>query len=151
MTRAYFTLGNLGFLAVQLWSPVLFFMTPGTAARQAPLSSSVSQSLLRLMSFEWWCCLTTSSSAAAFSFSRQPFPMSQVFASGGQNVGVSSSVLPMTIQGWFPLGWTGWISLQSKGLSRVFSNTTVQKPQFFGAQPSLWSNSYNRTWLLGKL
>ena len=67
------------------------------------------------------------------------FPMSQFFASGGQNIGVSASasVLPMNIQDWFPLGWTGWISLQSKGLSRVFSNTTVQKHQFFGAQLAL--------------
>ena len=64
------------------------------------------------------------------------FPMSQLFASGGQNIGVlvSASVLPMNIEDWFPLGWTGWISLQSKGLSRVFSNTTVQKYRFFGAQ-----------------
>ena len=67
------------------------------------------------------------------------FPMSQLFASGGQNIGVSASasVLPMNIQDWFPLGWTGWISLQSKGLSRAFSNTTVQIRQFFGAQLSL--------------
>ena len=70
------------------------------------------------------------------------FPRSQLFASGGQSIGASASasVLPMNIQHWFPLGWTGWISLQSKGLSRVFSNTTVQKHQFFSAQLSLWSN-----------
>ena len=70
--------------------------------------------------------------------------MSWLFTSGGQSIGAlaSASVVPMNIQGWFPLEWTGWISLQSKGLSRVFSNTTVQKPQFFSAQPSLWSNSY---------
>ena len=73
-----------------------------------------------------------------------PFPMSQFFASGGQSIGVSASasVLPMNIQDWFPLGLTGWISWQSKGLSRVFSNTTVQKHQFFSANPSLWSNSH---------
>ena len=73
--------------------------------------------------------------------------MSQFFTSGGQSIGVSASapVLPMNIQGRFPLGWTGWISLQSTGLSRVFSNTTVQKHQFFGAQPSLWSNSHIHT------
>ena len=67
------------------------------------------------------------------------FPMSQLFTSGGQSIGVSASasVLPMNIQYWFPLGWTGWISLQSKGFSRVFSNTTIQKHQFFGAQFSL--------------
>ena len=80
------------------------------------------------------------------------FPMSQFFASGGQNIGVSASalVLPMNTQDWSPLGWTGLISLQSKGPSRVFSNTTVQKHQFFGAQLSLWSNSHIHTWLLVK-
>ena len=78
----------------------------------------------------------------------KPFQMSQFFASGGQNIGVSASasVLPMTIQDWSPLGLTGWISLQSKGLSRVFSNTTVQKHQFFSAQPSSQSNSHIHTW-----
>ena len=72
----------------------------------------------------------------------ESFPMSQLFAWGGQSIGVSASasVLPMNIQGWFPLEWTGWISLQSKGLSRVFSNTTVQKHQFFSVQLSLQSN-----------
>ena len=77
------------------------------------------------------------------------FQMSQFFASGGQSIGVSAlaSVLPMNIQDWSPLGWTGWISLQSKGLSRVFSNTTVQKHQFFGTQLSLWSNWHIHTWL----
>ena len=92
-----------------------------------------------------WCHPTISSSVIPFSSSLQSFPasgsfpMSQLFASGGQSIGASASalVLPMTIQDWFPLGWTGWISLQSKGLSRVFSNTTVQKHQFFGAQLSL--------------
>ena len=77
-------------------------------------------------------------------------PMSQFFPSGGQSIGVSASasVLPVNIQDWFPLGWTGCISLQSKGLSRVFSNTTVQKHQFCGAQPSSQSNSHIHTWLL---
>ena len=78
------------------------------------------------------------------------FPMSQLFASGGQITGASASVLPMNIQDWFPLGLTGLISFQSMGLSRVFSNTTVQKHQFFGAQPSLCSNYHNHTWLLEK-
>ena len=80
------------------------------------------------------------------------FPVSQFVASGGQRIGVSASasVLPVNIQDWFPLGWTDWISLQSKGLSRVFSNTTVQKHQFFGAQLSSQSNSHIHTWLLGK-
>ena len=92
-----------------------------------------------------WCYLTTLSSAAPFSSCPQSFtasgsfPMSQLFASGGQSIGASAStsVLPMNIQDWFPLGWTDWISLLSKGLSRVFSNTTVQKHQFFSAQLSL--------------
>ena len=80
------------------------------------------------------------------------FPVSQLFTNGDQNTGASASasVLPMNIQDLFPLGLTGWISLQSKGLSRVFSNTTVQKHQFFGTQPSLWSNSHICTWLLEK-
>ena len=80
------------------------------------------------------------------------FPMSQLFASGGQSIGVSASTSfsPMNTQDWSPLGWTGWISLQSKGLSRVFSNTTVQKHQFFSAQPSLGSNSHIHTWPLEK-
>ena len=80
------------------------------------------------------------------------FPMNQFFALGGQSVGTSASplVLPMNIQDWFPLGWTGLISFQSKGLWRVFSNTTVQKQQFFGVQLSLWSNSHIHTWLLEK-
>ena len=78
--------------------------------------------------------------------------MSQFFALGGQSIGVlySASVLPMNIQDWLPLGWTGWIFLQSKGLWRVFSFTTVEKHQFFSAQPSLWSNSHICTWLLEK-
>ena len=93
----------------------------------------------------WWYHPTISSSILPFSSCLQSFPasrsfqMSQFFTSGGQSIGVSASaaVLPVNIQDWFPLGWTGWISLQSKGLSRVFSNTTVQKHQFFSAQLSL--------------
>ena len=103
------------------------------------------------------CHLTISSSVIPFSclqsFSAsRSFQMSQFFTSGGQSIGVSASasILPMNIQDWFPLGWTGWISLQSKGLSRVFSNTTVQKHQFFSALTSLWSNSHIHTWLLEK-
>ena len=105
-----------------------------------------------------WCHPTISSSVVPFSSCLQSFPasgsfqMSQLFASGGQSIGVSASasVLPMNIQDLFPLGWTGWISLKSRGLSRVFSNTTVQKHQFFGAELSLWSNSHIHTWLLEK-
>ena len=80
------------------------------------------------------------------------FPLSQLFTSGSQSIGfsASASVLPINIQERFPLGWTAWISLQSKGLSRVFSNTTVQKHQFFGAQLSLWSSSHIHTRLLEK-
>ena len=105
--------------------------TPGAYSSSCPLS--------------WWCHPTISSSVIPFSSRLQSFPtsgsflMSQFFASGSQTIGVSASasVLPMNIQDWFPLGWTGWISLQSKGLSRVFSNTTVQKHQFFDIQLSL--------------
>ena len=96
-----------------------------------------------------------SPSPLAFNLSQHQgffFSMSQFFASGGQSIEVSASasVLPMNVWNWFPLGLTGWISLQSKWLSRVFSNTTVQKHQFFGAQFSLWSNSHIHTWLLEK-
>ena len=82
----------------------------------------------------------------------ESFPMSKLFAGGGQSTGVSAlaSFLPKNIQGWSPSEWTGWISLQSKGLSRIFCNTTVQKHQFFGAQLSLQSNSHIHTWLLEK-
>ena len=104
-----------------------------------------------------WFHPTISSSVVPFSSHLQCFPasgyfqMSQLFASGGQNIGVSTStsVLPMNAQDWSPSGWTGWISLQSKGLSTVFSNTTVQKHQFI-TQPSLWSNSHIHAWLLEK-
>ena len=96
-----------------------------------------------------WCHPAISSSVIPFSSCPQPlpasdsFPMSQLFAWGGQSTGVSAlaSFLPKNTQDWSPLEWTGWISLQSKGLSRVFSNTTVQKHQFFGAQPSSQSNT----------
>ena len=105
-----------------------------------------------------WCHPTISSSVVPFSSCPQSFPasgslqMSQLFTSGSQSIGVSAStsVLPMNTQDWCPLGWTGWVSLQSKGLSRVFSNTTVQKHQFFGAQPSSQSNSHIHTWPLEK-
>ena len=95
-----------------------------------------------------WCNLTISSSASPFSFCPQSFtasgsfPVSWLFASGGQSIGASASVFPMNIQDWFPLGLTGLISLLFKGLPRVFSNTTVQKHQFFGTQPSLCSSSH---------
>ena len=104
-----------------------------------------------------WCHPTISSSVIPFfhlqSFPASgSFPMSRFFPSSGQSIGASAlaSVLPMNIQDWFPLGLAGLISLQSKGLSRVSSNTTVQKHQFFGAQLSLWSNSHISMWLLEK-
>ena len=103
-----------------------------------------------------WCHPTITSSVTHFSCHQSfpasgSFPVSWLFASGSQSNGASASVLPMNIQGWFPSGLTGMISLQSKGLSRVFSITTVWKHQFFSAQPSLWSNSHIHTWLLEKL
>ena len=105
-----------------------------------------------------WCHPAISSSVVPFSSCPQSlpalwsFPMSQFFVSGGQSIGVSASasVLPVNTQDWSPLGWTVWISLQSKGLSRVFSNTTVQKHQIFSAQLSSPSNSHIYTWLLEK-
>ena len=107
--------------------------TPRACSNSCPLSQ--------------WCHPTISSFVIPFSclqsfLASGSFQMSQFFASDGQSFGVSAStsVLPMNIQDWFPLGWTGWISLQSKGLSRVFSNTTVQKHQYFSIQPSLWPN-----------
>ena len=127
-------------VCVQSLSRVLFFVTPWTAADQASLSFASSWSLLKFMFVES-IILTISSSATLFSFCLQSFPapgsfsMSQLFTSGGQNIGASASasVLPNSIQGWFPLRLTGLISLLSRGLSRVFSSTTVQKHQFFGA------------------
>ena len=140
------------FSSVQSFSHVRLFVTPWTVALQASLSITNSRSLLKLMS------VTISSSVIPFSTHLQSFrasgsfPMSQFFVSGGQSIGVSAStsVLLMNIQDWFPLEWTGWISLESKGLSKVFSNVTVQKHQFFNTQLSLWSNSHIHTWLLEK-
>ena len=127
--------------SVQSLSHVWLFVTPWTAALQASLSITNSRSLLKLMSIASVMYPTISSSVVPFFSHLQSFPASgsfprsQFFASGGQNIGVSTlvSVLPMNIQDCFPLGLTGWISLQSKGLSRFFSNTTVQKDQFFSA------------------
>ena len=118
--------------------------TPGVYPNSCPLSQ--------------WCHPAISSSVVPFSSCPQSlpasgsFPVSQLFAWNGQSIRVSAltSVLPMNTQDWSPLECTGWISLQSKGLSRVFSNTTVQKHQFFGAQPSSQSNSHIHTWLLEK-
>ena len=105
-----------------------------------------------------WCHPAISSFVVPFSSypqslpASESFPMSQLFAWGGQSIGVSAStsVLPMNTQDWSPLGWTGWISLPSKGFSRVSSNTTAQKHQFFSTQPSSQSNSHIHTWPLEK-
>ena len=133
------------FIVVQSLGPVQLFKTPWTAASQASLSFTISQRLLKLVSIElitpsnnlilchpFFSCLQSFPASGYF-------PMSQFFTSGGQIIGVSASasVLSMNTQDWSPLGWTGWISLQSKGFSGVFSNTTVQKHQFFSAQLSL--------------
>ena len=134
------------------FSCVQLFATPWTAAHQDLLSITNSWILLKLMSSNHLilCCLFLLSPSIFPSI--RSFLMSQFFTSGGQSIGASASasVLPMTIQDWFPLGLTGWISLQSKGHSRVFSNTKVQKYQFFSAQLSLWLNSHIQTWLLEK-
>ena len=130
--------------SVQSLSRVRLFATPWTAARRASLSITNSWSVIKLMSIELVMPSNHPSSVVPFSSYLQSFPttgsfqMSQFFASAGQSTGVSASasVLPLNTQNWSPLGWTVWTSLQSKGLSRVFSNTTVQKHQFFGAQLS---------------
>jgi len=122
------------------------------------LSFTISQSLLNSCPLSQWCHQTILSSVTSLSSCPQSFPatgsspVNWFFTSGGQNIGTSTSasVLPMNFQDWYPLGLTRLISLQSKGLSRVFSNTTARKHQFFVTQPSLWSNSHIHTWLLGK-
>ena len=136
-------------VVVQLLSRDGLFVTPWTAAFQVPLSSIISWSLLRFIVIESVMLSNYPSSVIPFSSCPQSssasgsFPMSWLFASGGHSIGASASATahPMNIQGWFPLGMTGLISLQSKGLSGVFSRTTVQKYQFFGTQYSLWFKS----------
>ena len=139
-------------------NPTLLFATPWTAAHQASLSIINSRSLLKLMSIE--SVMPSNHLILCHPLLLPPsvFPSTRVFFS--ESVlsirwpkywsSASVSVLPMTIRALFPLGWTGWISLQSKGLSRVFSNTTVQKHQFFTSQLSFWSNSHIHTRLLEK-
>ena len=145
------------YVVVHSLSHVWLFATPWIAAREASLSLTISQSLLTLMSIESVMPLNHLILCHPL-FLLSIFPSIRVFT----NESVLcirwpkywsfsfSIVLPMNIQDWFPLGWTGWISLQSKGLSRVFSNTTVQKHQFFGAQPFSQSNSHIHAWLLEK-
>ena len=148
--------GNV--VAVQWLLCVWLFAIPWTAACQALLSCSVSQSLLKFMYNE--SVMSSNHLIHCCPFSSCPqslpesgsFPMSWLFASGDQSTGVaaSASVLSMNIESWFPLWLTDLISLQSKGLSRLFSSTTVQKHQFLGAHPSFWSNFDICTWLLEK-
>ena len=118
-------------------------LSPGVCSNSCPLSWRYHPAISSLSPFSPLPSIFTSNSS---------FPMIQLFASGDQNTGASASasVLPMNIQGWFLLELTILISLKSKGLSRVFSSTTVGKHEFFSAQPSLWSNSHVRTWLLEK-
>ena len=136
------------YIAIQLSSVAQSCLTlrpPGLQHARPPCPSPTPRACTNPCPSSRWCYPTISSSVIPFSSCLQSFPasesfpMSPFFPSGGHSIGVSASasVLPMNIQDWFPLGWTGWISLQSKGLSRVFSNTTVQKHQFFGTQLSL--------------
>ena len=146
---------HIGFVVVfQLLSHVWLSVTPRTVAHQASLSFTISWNLLKLMSIKsvMLCnhlilcrLLSTLFSSCLQSFPASgSFPVSHLFASGTQSIGASASasVLPMSIQSWFPSGLTGLISLQSKGLSRVFSSTTIWKHWFFSTQLSLWSNSH---------
>ena len=142
-------------VVVQSLSDVQLFATPWTAAHQATLPMTISRSLLKLLSIESviFNCRYFKCNDCLQSFPASgSFLMSQFFTSGGQSIGASasSSVLPMNTQGWFPLGLTGLISSQSKGLSSIFSNTTIQKYQFFSSQPSSWSNCHIHTRLLEK-
>ena len=146
------------FSSLHLLSRVRLFATPWIAVGQVSLTITNSQSLPKLMSIELVMpsshiySVVPLSSCPQFLPASGSFPMSQFFSPGGQSIGVSASasVLLMNTQDWSPLGWTGWISSQSNGLSRVFSNTTVQKHQFFSTQPSSQSNSHIHTWLLEK-
>ena len=144
--------------SVQSLSRVQLFAASWATASRLPCPSLTPRAHSNSSPSSRWCHPTISSSVVPFSSYLQSFPASgsflksQFFTSGGRSIGVSASasVLPMNIQDWFPLGLTGLISLLSKGLSRVFSNTTVQKNQFFGAQLSLESNSHIHTWPLEK-
>ena len=143
-------------IVVQSVSRIWLFVTPRIAAQQASLCFTISWSLLKLMSIESLIpsnhlilCCPLLLLPSVFP-SKRVFQVSQLFASGGQSIGASASVLSTNIQGWFPLGLTGLIFLLSKGFSRVFCNTKVWKHQFFSAQPSIWSNSHICIWLLEK-
>ena len=136
------------FSSVQSLSRVWFFATPCPAACHAFLSIINSQSLFKLMYIESVMLFNHLSSCPQSFPASGYFPTNQLFASGGQNIGALASVPPMNIPGWFLLGLTGLISLQSKGLSRVFSRTVIQRHQFFSAQPSLRSNFFMVTSVL---
>ena len=141
----------MAFSTVQSLSRVQLLATPWTTTHEASLSITNSWSLPKHMSIE--SAMPSNHLILCRPLLLPSLSQQQgLFTSGGQSTGVSAStsVLPMNTQDWFPLGGTGWISLQSKGLSTVFSNTTVQKHQFFWAQLSLWSSSYIHTWLLEK-
>ena len=141
-----------------LFSHVQLLVTPWLQHARLPCPSLSPRVCSNSCSLSQWRHPIISSSVFPFSYCHQSFPSSgsfpksRLFTSGDQSTGAwaSTSVLPVNIQDWSPLGLTGLISLQSKGLSRVFSSTTVQKHKFFGAQPSLWSNSHIHTWLLEK-
>ena len=146
------------FSSVQSLSHVRLFATPWIAACQAALSITTPRFHSNSCPSSQWCHPAISYSVVPFSSCPQSlpasesFPMSQLFASSGQSTGVSAlaSFLPKNTQDWSPLEWIGWISLQSKGLSRVFSNTTIQKLQFFDAKLSSQSSSHIHTWPLEK-
>ena len=143
-------------LVVQSLSRIRLFVTPGTVAHQTSLFFTISQSCASSCPLSWWCHPTIPSSMIPFSSFPQSFPasgsfpMSQLFTSGCQNIGASASasVFPMNTQDWFPLGLAGLISLSRNPW--ILSSTTFQRHQFFGTQPSLWSNTHICTWLLGK-
>ena len=144
------------FSSVQSLSHVRLFATPWITPCRPPCPSPTPGVHSNSCPSSQWCHPAISSSVIPFSSCPLSLPasdsltMSQLFSWDGQSIGVSASFLPMNTQDWSPLGWTGWISLHSKGLSRVFSNTTVQKHQFFGAQLSSQSNSHIYTWPLEK-
>ena len=146
------------FSSVQSLTVSDFLRPHGLQHARLPCPSPTPTAYSNSCSSFWWCHPTISSSVVPFSSCLQSFPvagsipMSQFFVLGDQNIGApaSASVIPINIQDWFPLELTGWISLQSKGLSWVFSNTTVQKHQFFGTEISLYSDSHIHTWLLEK-
>ena len=153
--NSIFSPGNRPVIAFSSVTPSTL-CNPSTSAHQPSLSISNSLTFVKLMSFSLGCHPTMSSSVVPFSYCLQSFwtsgsfLMSQFLVSGGQSIGASAStsVLPVNIQDWFPLELTELISFQSQGLSRVISNTMVQKHQIFGAEISWWSNSHIHTWLL---